>query len=276
MKKPLSNHTPTIAVLGIGWLGLPLIEYLAQKQYKIHAANRSEENIGKVKNKIEKVFSINVTSEKIEGDITSFLAADVLIVTIPPNRKLDRAQAQLEPLIPFINNSSIRNVLYTSSTGVYPATNSIVTEVTPIKNTNHPCYQNEQALQQSTNFNTTILRLAGLIGAERHPGKFFSKNGIIPNGDMPINLVHRQDVITTIEKVLLQDSWKEIYNVCASTHPTKADFYTAAAASIGKQLQVEQQTSDFKIINNQKTKDQLEMVYQYDDLIELLGANNWQ
>lgn len=274
MRESLPHHTPTIAILGIGWLGLPLTEYLVQKKYNIHAANRSKENIGKVKNKVKKVFSINITPEKIEGDITSFLAADVLIITIPPNRGLDKAQ--LEPLIPFINDSSIRNVLYTSSTGVYPATNSIVTEATLIENVNHPCYQNEQALQQSTNFNTTILRLAGLIGTERHPGNFFSKKGIIPNGDTPINLVHQRDVITAIEKVLLQDSWKEIYNVCASTHPTKADFYTAAAASIGKHLKAEQQVGDFKIIANQKTKDRLKMVYQYDDLLQLLEVNNWQ
>ncbi|MCQ5003221.1 SDR family NAD(P)-dependent oxidoreductase, partial [Escherichia coli] len=42
-----------------------------------------------------------------------------------------------------------------------------------------------------------ILRLAGVVGAGRHPGRFFAGK-TAPDGDHVVNLVHLDDVIGAI------------------------------------------------------------------------------
>ena len=46
-----------------------------------------------------------------------------------------------------------------------------------------------------------ILRLAGLVGPGRHPGRFFAGKSA-PDGQHGVNLVHLEDVIGAIELLL--------------------------------------------------------------------------
>jgi nucleoside-diphosphate-sugar epimerase len=110
-----------------------------------------------------------------------------------------------------------------------------------------------------------------LIGYTRHPGNFFKKGKVVADPDARVNLIHRDDCIQIISQIIEQEAWGEIFNCCADTHPTKREFYTQAAESIGKPAP-EFSNSDnksFKIISNQKVKSFLDYQFLHPDVMKI-------
>ena len=77
-----------------------------------------------------------------------------------------------------------------------------------------------------------ILRLAGLVGPSRHPGRFFAGKSA-PDGQHVVNLVHLQDVVAAIELLLQAPKGGHIYNLCAPRHPARGLFYPQMARELG-------------------------------------------
>lgn len=77
-----------------------------------------------------------------------------------------------------------------------------------------------------------ILRLAGLVGPSRHPGRFFAGKSA-PDGQHGVNLVHLRDVIAAIELLLQAPKGGRIYNICAPKHPARGVFIRRWPASLG-------------------------------------------
>lgn len=89
----------------------------------------------------------------------------------------------------------------------------------------------EQWLHQLPHTSVDILRLAGLVGTDRHPGRFLAgKTGV--KGARKVNLVHQEDVIAAIELLLNRPKGGHLYNLCAPIHPRKRDFYPACARAL--------------------------------------------
>jgi len=96
--------------------------------------------------------------------------------------------------------------------------------------------QAEQLLQSNPNFKTTIVRFGGLIGEDRHPIRSLSRRENLENPDAPINLIHQQDCIGIILKIIEQNSWNETYNAVTPFHPTREVYYTQKAIDLGLDL----------------------------------------
>lgn len=266
-----------ISILGGGWLGKPLAETLEKSGYSIKIATASEENHQRLTAAGKNAFQVNVRSESVSGSaVESFLEAAILILNITPNRD-ELEQEQFASLLPLIEASTIRKVLFVSATSVYPNVNRRVFEEEGIELKTHHLYRSERFLSENTSFETTVLRLAGLIGGERHPGRFFRKSGWIKNGNAPVNLIHRVDCIKIIQQIIEQNVWGETFNACSDTHPLKNDFYPLAAKSIGLDPPKVDLTgeSKFKIVDNQKIKKQLQLQLDYPDVLDLLKKGNW-
>jgi len=79
-----------ISILGTGWLGLPLGEYLLTKGYEVNGSVTTASKLDTLKNKGINPFLLQLTPEpEPEDSIEKFLDADVLIIAIPPSRKSD-------------------------------------------------------------------------------------------------------------------------------------------------------------------------------------------
>lgn len=272
----MSNKT--ISILGGGWLGLPLYDAIEKKAHQVKISTASDENYNYLKEKGKAVYQIKVRSKEVEGSaIEQFLDADILIINITPNRD-ELELEQFESLLPRIEASSIQNVLFVSSTSVYHDVNGPALEDDGVEKQAHHLYRSEQFLRNSTHFKTTIVRMAGLIGGERHPGRFFRKTGVIRNADAPINLIHREDCIQILLQIIEQNVWGAIFNACSDTHPLKKDFYPVAAQSIGLDPPIAQlnDVSTFKVVQNQKVKKALGLTLKYPDLLEVLKEGNWR
>jgi nucleoside-diphosphate-sugar epimerase len=266
-----------ISILGGGWLGAPLAESLEKKGYTVKISTASEENHKRLIEMGKNAFQVSVRSASVEGDaVQTFLEADILIINITPNRaELD--QEQFASLLPLIEASAIQKVLFVSSTSVYPNVNRMVSEDEGIEIETHHLYRSEQFLTDNRHFETTVVRMAGLIGGERHPGRFFRRTGLVKNGNAPVNLIHQVDCIQIIMKIIEQNAWGTTFNACSDMHPLKKDFYPVAAQSIGLDAPKIDLSTDslFKIVDNRKMKRDLQLELVYPDLLELIKKDNW-
>jgi nucleoside-diphosphate-sugar epimerase len=125
-------------------------------------------------------------------------------------------------------------ILFTSTTGVYSAKGTVDEEGSI--NENHIVFQAEQFIRSSKR-KYVILRLAGLIGGTRHPiNQLAGKT--LENGQDPVNLVSRNDVIRAIELIIGSNVSNELFNLCYPDHPTRADYYTHQAQLKGLPLPI--------------------------------------
>lgn len=229
-----------IAILGCGWLGLPLAEHFISLKYLVNGSTTDKGKLSTLKKAGVNPFLVQVNESEIEGDIQGFLNhMDVLVVNIPPKLRkppFEDYTAKIALLIRHLENSSISKVVFVSSTSVYGEVEGIVTEATKPKPTTESGKQllaSENLLLKSRAFKTTIIRFGGLIGPNRHPIHHLSGKKDLSNGDELVNLIHLQDCIRLIHNVMEHSLENPIVNGVYPYHPTKREFYKEAAKKRG-------------------------------------------
>lgn len=229
-----------ISILGCGWLGLPLAKRLIENGNSVNGSTTSENKLPILKNSGINPFLVTLGSESVSENINAFLAeSEILIIDIPsklrtanPDFEKKVFVEKIQNLIPFIEKSSVKKVLFISSTSVYGDQNNLITEETtpnPETESGKQLLLVEEMLQKNENLETTILRFGGLIGEDRHPVKFLVGKENLANADAPVNLIHQNDCINIIEKIINQSKWNDVFNAVAPFHPTREDYYTQKA-----------------------------------------------
>ncbi len=165
-----------IALLGCGWLGLPLAEACIAEGYKVYGTTTSPEKENILEKAGIRPFRIEILENGIQGPINKLLkGTDVLIVNIPPKLRRSNAGNFVEKtrhIADAAEKNGIEKILFVSSTSVFGNKQSEVTENTvphPETESGKQLLASEQLLYNSRKFRTTILRFAGLIGEDRHP-----------------------------------------------------------------------------------------------------------
>lgn len=236
-----------ISILGCGWLGMPLASELVNSGFKVKASRRSTHKFNELKSVGVKPYQIDISN--LTNACANFLNSNILIIAIPFKNIVD-----FKKLICQIEKSTIKKVVFISSTSVYPFTNDIVTENTLVKET--PLSKIEELFRVNKNFQSTIIRFGGLFGYDRKPGNFIKPTKVIDNPEGYINLIHRDDCVAIIEKIIDKNAWGYILNACADSHPTRREFYTRQARQSNRSMPLfnEKETSQFKIIDSSKLK----------------------
>ena len=252
----------TISILGSGWLGLPLIKHFVSLGYQVNASVRSEHRMSEILAMGATPYRVDIDTCVIDNPL--YLDADILIVNIP-----SKNVAGFRWLIEKIAGSAIKNILFVSSTSVYQDVRKTLCE-SDVENLQHVPLRDIEILFQSIDgVDTTVLRLAGLIGPGRHPGRFFSGGRTVPNPDSPVNMIHLDDCVAIVGEIIAQGCWGQMFNACADTHPTKREFYgvhmLAYSGSLpnfgGSDLNIG------KIISNDKLKRTLGYTFIHPDLM---------
>lgn len=230
----------TIAILGCGWLGLPLATALLAEGYSVKGSTTTREKLTNLKEEGIVPYLVSLSETGITGNIAGFLErADVLIIDFPPKVKGGESYPQkIKGLLPYINNSGIEKMLFVSSTSVYADDNPIVTEETepkPDTESGRQVLEAERLLQEAVP-SATLLRFGGLIGGDRHPVYHLAGRENIANPDAPVNLIHREDCIGIIKAIIAKGAWGEIFNAAAPEHPTRKEYYTGKAKELGLEV----------------------------------------
>jgi nucleoside-diphosphate-sugar epimerase len=239
-----------ISILGCGWLGLPLAKKLIEKGNLVNGSTTSENKLSVLADTGINSFLVilsevkqTLESESVSETINDFLGeSEILIIDIPPKLRGNNDDTsdssrkifveKIENLIPFIEKSTIKKVLFVSSTSVYGDQNDLIREETnpnPETESGKQLLLAEAILQKNENFETTILRFGGLIGEDRHPVKFLAGKENLENPDAPVNLIHQKDCINIIEEIIRQSKWNEVFNAVAPFHPSREDYYVQKA-----------------------------------------------
>lgn len=235
----------SISILGCGWLGLPFGKYLAEKDIQVKGSTTQESKIELLKEAHIEPFILKFSTE-IEGDsVADFLDSETLLINIPPRISLQKTDAHVEQiglLIEKIKTSPIKNIIYISSTSVYPELNREVFETdvkTPEESGSATLVKTENLLWNFTkerNLNLTILRCGGLMGYDRIPAKYFSGWKGLTSGNTVVNYIHRDDLIRIIEVIIEQNLWNETFNIVSPIHPTRKEIYTKNCIELGFEM----------------------------------------
>ncbi|WP_017256909.1 NAD(P)-binding domain-containing protein [Pedobacter arcticus] len=248
-----------IAIIGCGWLGFPLAKHLQKAGYLINGSTTSEDKLEVLERSNIKPFLIQLDHENTNLNIQNFLDADLLIINIPPGRATNSADLYVDKmryLQQEILKSRVKKIVFISSTSVYAENNATHTEdseALSLETTGLRMLAAEEAFLFLPNTETTVIRMAGLIGPERHPGRFFAGKTDIPNGLAPVNLIHLDDCVGVIAKVIEDGLWSEIFNGVAPTHPSRMEFYDLASYNLyGKNADFIPEKHSFKVIDATK------------------------
>lgn len=228
----------TISILGCGWYGLELAKLLLQNGYNVKGSTTTPEKLSQLQATGIEPYLIDLNkANPIFENI--FFQTDLLVVSIPPKRSEGIQYTFIEKiaeLVKLVNKNKVPDLIFISSTAIYGDLNAEVDESTlpiPLTASGQAMLQAEQMLSKQKDFNTTIIRFAGLVGPGRDPGRFFAGKKDIPNGLAPINLIHLDDCLQLTLKIIQMRAFGYIYNACSPDHPEKQNFYTRAAEKSG-------------------------------------------
>ena len=225
-----------IGVLGCGWLGLGVAQSYVADNFIVHGSRQSKKGADSLQKHGVHGFVVQISESDVSGNLSAFLrGVSRLFLTFPPglrrNPKRDFV-AVIQQLLPHIHKSKVKEVVFTSSTGVYGPQQGLVTpSIVPQPQTEsgRQLLEVESVLRSQDGFSTQIVRLGGLLGGDRHPVKQLAKLPVVYNPQAPINLIHKVDAIGLLRYLADRAPWQNIYHGVAPWHPTKQDFYEQAA-----------------------------------------------
>ena len=245
-----------VSILGCGWLGKALGKSLVNSGFQVMGSTTKSDKIGALESVgiIPFVFNVGELTESTEAH--KFFNTDVLIISLPQRARIDNGVAyvdQINSVIAVARQHKVKRMLLISTTSVYPNLNRVVTEEDA--DPQNPIVKAELMILQS-GIASTVLRFAGLFGPDRHPGRFLAGKNNVAGANAPVNMIHLNDCVGIIIRLINSDVWNKVLNACADEHPTKKDFYTQAAISIGVEPpSFSEGMSEFKIVSNKRLKE---------------------
>lgn len=231
--------TKTIAIAGLGWLGKPLLQKLITQGFRVKGSVTKPESAAKLQTLNIDAYAVNITEQGVLGSPQGFLKnVDILIIMIPPGiRRNSGADYELKMslFLTEILKAEVSKVIFISSTSVYADEQGSVNEKDvpkPVTNAGKQLFNVEQRFFNAPEIETTIIRFGGLVGGTRQPVKYLAGRTELSGGNDPVNLIHRDDCISIITRIIKQDAFGYIFNGVHPSHPKKEAYYQAKAEEL--------------------------------------------
>jgi nucleoside-diphosphate-sugar epimerase len=241
-----------ISILGCGWLGMPLGKKLVELGFSVNGSTTRESKLNHIEDCGMTPFQIDLKNQTDGFD--AFFKTEILIITLPPSNSVDPHAYfdQLELIKKNAQKSKVKHILFISSSSVYLNSNVEVDEKDAseqaMTRSGISLLEAEKIFESNDN---TILRFSGLVGDDRHPGRWFAGKKNVKGGNVPVNMIHLDDCIGVIETIITGKYWGEIFNACSTEHPLKKEYYPILARELGleKPQFDENDDSDWKIVS---------------------------
>ncbi len=280
----------SVSIIGCGWLGQALAQRLLAGNIKVIAScqsQQSHEKLNALKIPVSELILpimddvISYTSiEDIVGIDIALFQQDVLIIALPPQLKKGRVDypLKIQQLVHLAKLGKTKHIILLNSTAIYNGLVGRIDEASKLDVKAEKVASLLAAENAVRGFSerVDILRLAGLVGPNRHPGKFLQAKHIFENASASVNLVHQTDVVNILEKLIHLDSAdgkQSIYNVVSNTDSQRQGYYQVAAQVLGlpvPKFALEQQQQPGKKIIGARLRRELAYDYVYDDLLSWL------
>ncbi len=210
----------------------------------------------------------------LQGSAEDFFQTDLLIIDIPPKSRKegdDFHPAQIKAISDEIKKHKISHCLYVSSTSVYPnLEREVKEEDAGIKGGHAAISGAENILKSISGLNCTILRCGGLMGYDRIPGRYFAGQKNLTTGQVPVNYIHRDDVIGIITAIIRQNYWNETLNAVAPQHPTRQEVYEQNAREFDFEAPTfaPAEAEGFKVVSSDKLLSELNYQFLHPNPLE--------
>ncbi|AAM86171.1 NAD(P)-dependent oxidoreductase [Yersinia pestis] len=265
-----------VAIIGLGWLGMPLAQSLSRRGIDVVGSKTTPDGVDAARMSGINCYPLVLTPELIcePDDLAQLMAVDALVITLPASRTTAGGDHYFQAVQQVVDSAlafGVPRIIFTSSTSVYGETRGRIKESSPLQPVTvagKTLMALEQWLHQLPHTSVDILRLAGLVGTDRHPGRFLAGKTGVKGGSQGVNLVHQEDVIAAIELLLNRPKGGHLYNLCAPIHPRKRDFYPACARALQltpPEFAVEEQEGANREIDGSKICSELGFEYLYPD-----------
>lgn len=228
-----------ITIIGAGWLGLPLAQYLVTIGHAVSVTRTSQSRTEEVQSLgIEAVTAdLNTCGQDLVHHLKKH-NTEIVIGCFPPGFRQENAYnyaEQWRTLTEIAKQSGVRKLLMVSSTSVYPNRAKDMTEqnASYALAKGNPVFSDKarvllEAEQHviDSGLEYVIVRCSGLIGPERHPSRFVRKMTKV-SSSAPANMLHQQDAIGCISFAALNIT-NQVVNASTPNTVSKAEFYQHA------------------------------------------------
>jgi len=236
-------------IIGTGWLGKSLLDSISKSSDPVFGSKRS------LTASIDNTNRLFVYPSQDEATLSILKNAVVVVLAFPPNRSaVDQYAIDCLKVCEFIQPSC--KVILTSSTSVYPATSELCIEddLDLSLYPDHSIARAEYLLRKEIGERLTVIRLAGLIGPNRHPVRNMAISGKTYSGNSTINVIHLLDAVRLIEHVIQHEIWGETINGCSPEHPLRGKYYTWMANELQLRPPLfDEIQSEVKVVNSKKS-----------------------
>ena len=274
--------TAPVSILGCGWLGRPLGQHLVERGRTVRGSTTTPDKLETLREDGIKPVLLTLDPDLSEPPPDALFQSPILVLNIPPSRGADdvrtRHRRQIEAVRDAAVEGSVEWILFASSTGVYPSVELSIAEADcppgqpavlpgPRRPTGEALLDVEGLLMDTPDVDTTIVRLGGLYGGDRTPGRFLAGRTDVGRPNAPVNLLHRDDAIGVFATLIEQDVRNEVFNACADEHPSRRAFYTRAANVAGLDAPTfdPTDTTTGKLIRNRKIRVHCDYEFQHPD-----------
>lgn len=221
-----------LLILGCGWAGKITADLFLKEGFEIWGTTTQEHKMIELKEKgIHPILLDFTKANTPDGELAELQSHtfDLILISVPvrKNEETHNCLSKFESITAFVSKHKTHQIIYLSSIGVYEPRNSSITEESTVKE-NGNIFLIEETLKKSIK-EIVILRLGGLFGFGRIPGRYFS-NKVCTVGQEKANYVHGTDVAYSILEIWKKGISNEIFNVVAPVHPLKKAIYEKMAA----------------------------------------------
>ena len=285
----------SVGIVGCGWLGSALAHQLKKQGVAVLATRSNIDNTEQLKNQGIEAEVLSLPAEQARLNTHHIFKQQCLVIAITPQfrqGRLDYADKVQQLVESAKVGNCVEQIILLSSSAIYNGLSGQVEEDSTLDMLADKVLVLNQAEQAVLNFNrhnfnesrlnddltnkkAYVLRLSGLVGPKRHPGKFLLNGRMLKSPQAIVNLIHQQDAVGLIQALLQSDICGGIFNGVSSTQVTKKQYYQAAASAL--QLPTPRfeendllSENEPKVVSGKKTLAALNYSFVYDDLLAWL------
>lgn len=265
-----------VSIIGLGWLGLDLAQYLQSINISVVGSKSSMEGVEKSRAEgIDSLlFNTTLGFTLKSSAVQRLFQCEILVITLPPSHRYGSVSYPIivGAIAKTAEYCGAQHIIFTSSTSVYGQQSTIVDErslLAPKTESANAIVVAERELLTKINANVSIVRLGGLFGGSRLPKNWIQNKDFIDRPNQRVNLIHRNDAIVAISEIIKQKGeGKQIYNIVSPQHPTRREFYTniASGSDISPLNFIEDADDSIKYygyVNGSKLTDKYHVEYQH-------------
>ena len=265
-----------VAIIGCGWLGSALATSLLAHQASVVATTTSVK-----KQKMLNQLGINTELLLLPALFTSLTnpkicAQKYWVICIPPQLKQGKKDyaEKIASLVGAAEQSGVERLILISTTALYGGLTGSIDENSALNSADEKVQAllaGENAAKQFSG-KVSIVRFAGLVGKDRHPGKFLAGKTHLLDGNSRVNLIHQEDAVGIILAVLTHKNTVGVFNGVSETKASRTQFYQQAANNLNLPLPTfnehqKGQPRNGKLICGDKIRDKLQYQFVYPNLL---------